>query len=97
MGRYYHNQFGEEGKFWFAVQPSEDPVTVFGGADVTDKSDEDGFDEDYADYDIDDAEYVKKASIWLDIKIFFQTALFVFRADGNDQKKIDERENENSL
>lgn len=60
MGRYYQNQFGEEGKFWFAVQPSDDPETVFGGYDVTDKSDEDGFDESYADYDIDDAEYVKK-------------------------------------
>lgn len=51
----------------------------------------------YKDKAILDAEYVKKASIWLDIKIFFQTALIVFRADGNDQKKIDERENENSL
>lgn len=60
MGRYYHNQDGEEGKFWFGVQPSDDPATVFGGVDVTDKSDEDGFDEDYTDYDIDDAEYVKK-------------------------------------
>ena len=60
MGRYYHNQDGNEGKFWFAVQPSDDPATVFGGMDVTDKSDEDGFDEGYTDYDIDDAEYVKK-------------------------------------
>lgn len=60
MGRYYHNQFGEEGKFWFAVQPSDDPETVFGATDVTDESDEDGFDESYADYDIDNADYVKK-------------------------------------
>lgn len=60
MGRYYHNQFGEEGKFWFGVQPSDDPESVFGATDVTDESDEDGFDEDYKDYDIDDAEYVAK-------------------------------------
>ena len=60
MGRYYSNQFGEEGKFWFAVQPSDDPETVFGATDVTDKSDEEGFDEGYADYDISDGEFVKK-------------------------------------
>lgn len=60
MGRYYHNQFGEEGKFWFGVQPSDDPATVFGATYVTDESDEDGFDEDYKDYDIDDDEYVAK-------------------------------------
>ena len=59
MGRYYHNQDGEEGKFWFGVQPSDDPVTVFGGTDVTDTDDED-YDEDYADFDIDDEEYVAK-------------------------------------
>ncbi len=51
----------------------------------------------YKDKAILDAEYVKNASAWLDIKIFFQTALIVFRADGNDQKKIDERETENAL
>jgi O-antigen biosynthesis protein WbqP len=50
----------------------------------------------YKDKAILDAEYVKNASVWLDIKIFLQTALIVFRADGNDQKKIDERENENA-
>lgn len=60
MGRYYQNQFGEEGKFWFAVQPSDDPETVFGATDVTDESDEDGFDESYADYDIDDGDFVRK-------------------------------------
>lgn len=60
MGRYYHNQFGEEGKFWFAVQPSGDPATVFGGTDVTDESGEEGFDESYADYDISDGDFVRK-------------------------------------
>ena len=60
MGRYYSNQFGEEGKFWFAVQPSDDPETVFGATDVTDESDEEGFDEGYIDYDISDGEFVKK-------------------------------------
>lgn len=59
MGRYYHNQFGEEGKFWFGVQPSEDPATVFGATDVTETDSED-YDEDYADYDISDDEFVKK-------------------------------------
>lgn len=61
MGRYYQNQFGEEGKFWFGVQPSDDPETIFGGMDVTSKSGNDGFDECYADYDIYDEEFVKKA------------------------------------
>lgn len=61
MGRFYQNQFGEEGKFWFAVQPSDDPETVFDGVDVTEIDDEDEDDNDYyIDYDIDDAEYVKK-------------------------------------
>ena len=31
-----------------------------------------------------DAEYVKKASIWLDIKLFFKTILVVFTKSGND-------------
>lgn len=60
IGRYYHNQFGEEGKFWFAVQPSDDPETVFHATDVTDKSGDEGFDEGYADYDISDDEFVKR-------------------------------------
>ena len=30
-----------------------------------------------------DAEYVKKSSIWLDIKLIFQTILVVLRRDGN--------------
>lgn len=60
MGRYYSNQFGEEGKFWFGVQPSDDPATVFGATDVTDESGEEGFDESYVDYDISDDEFVRK-------------------------------------
>lgn len=66
MGRYYSNQFGEEGKFWFAVQPSDDPESVYGGVDVTDvtdianESEESGYDAGYIDYDIFDGELVKK-------------------------------------
>lgn len=59
MGRYYHNQFGEEGKFWFAVQPSDDPETIFGATDVTDEDDEE-YDPQYRDYDIDDEKFVAK-------------------------------------
>lgn len=59
MGRYFSNQFGEEGKFWFGVQPSDDPATVFGATNVTDKSGDEGFDEGYIDYDISDDGFVK--------------------------------------
>lgn len=52
MGRYYSNQEGESGKFWFAVQPSDDPQTIYG-------MDEDE-ECDYAvDYWTDDDEYVR--------------------------------------
>lgn len=29
MGRYYANQQGDQGKFWVALQPSDDPETVY--------------------------------------------------------------------
>ena len=34
-----------------------------------------------------DAEYVKRASIWFDIKLLFQTVVVVLIGDGNDAKK----------
>ena len=30
MGRWYYDQTGNQGKFWFAVQPSDDPKTIYG-------------------------------------------------------------------
>lgn len=35
-----------------------------------------------------DATYVKKASLWLDIKLIFQTVWVVFKRKGNDAEKI---------
>ena len=35
-----------------------------------------------------DAIYVKKASLWLDIKLVFQTVWVVFKRDGNDAENI---------
>lgn len=35
MGRYYYFTSGNEGKFGFAVQPSDDPETVFGMTPAT--------------------------------------------------------------
>ena len=50
MGRYYTTASGNyDGKFWFAVQPSDDPETVFGLRDVTDCDDE--YCQSYADYE----------------------------------------------
>ena len=60
MGRFYNNQDGAEGKFWFGVQPSDDPESVFGATDVTDESEESRFDTGYVDYEIVDDEYVAK-------------------------------------
>ncbi len=35
-----------------------------------------------------DAEYVKKSSLWLDLKLIFQTIAVVFKREGNDAKKM---------
>lgn len=35
-----------------------------------------------------DAEYVKKASLWLDLKLLFQTIVVVLKREGNDAEKI---------
>lgn len=35
-----------------------------------------------------DAYYVKHASLWLDIKLFFRTLVAVLRRDGNDAEKM---------
>ena len=46
----------------------------------------------YKDKAVLDAEYVKKASLWLDIKLMFKTAWVVLKREGNDQEKIEHRE-----
>ena len=35
-----------------------------------------------------DAEYVKKASLWLDLKLIFQTVAVVLKREGNDAEKM---------
>lgn len=63
MGRYYSTQTGKEGKFWFAVQPSDDPRTVYhmGEIEPDDEWDEEsGYGESYIDYECGDAERIKK-------------------------------------
>ena len=62
MGRYYSTQTGKEGKFWFAVQPSDDPAKVYHMAEIEpdDEWDEEsGYSDNYADYEADDAEEIK--------------------------------------
>lgn len=63
MGRYYSVQTGKEGKFWFAVQPSDDPRTVYhmGEVEPDDEWDEEsGYSDTYTDYESADAEKIKK-------------------------------------
>ena len=63
MGRYYYCNSGREGKFWFAVQPSDDPKTIYHMDEIEpdDEWDEEsGYSESYADYESDDAESIKK-------------------------------------
>ena len=63
MGRYYYTQTGKEGKFWFAVQPSDDPKTVYhmGEIEPDDEWDEEsGYSDSYTDYESADAEKIKK-------------------------------------
>lgn len=63
MGRYYQNQQGEEGKFWFAVQPSDDPQTIYGMDELSpaeiDSEEDDGYDESWLEYWTDDEEFVR--------------------------------------
>lgn len=65
MGRMYYDQTGNQGKFWFAVQPSDDPKTIYGMSEVEpdadwDEEEADGYGESYIDYESSDDEYVKK-------------------------------------
>lgn len=63
MGRYYNTQTGKEGKFWFAVQPSDDPKTIYHMDEVEpdeEWDEESGYGESYTDYESDDAESIKK-------------------------------------
>lgn len=65
MGRYYYEQTGKQGKFWFAVQPSDDPKTIYGMSEVEpdddwDEDENDGYGESYIDYESSNDEYVKK-------------------------------------
>lgn len=56
MGRYYTSGSGNfDGKFWFGVQPSDDPETVFGMREV----DTDG--SSYSDYETTDRRKVRSA------------------------------------
>lgn len=56
MGRFYTNQVGEQGKFWVAVQPSNDPKVVYGMDEVKSDNQED---EGFIDYWTDDYDFVK--------------------------------------
>lgn len=63
MGRYYNTQTGKEGKFWFAVQPSDDPKTIYHMDEIEpddEWNEESGYSENYADFESDDAESIKK-------------------------------------
>ena len=42
-----------------------------------------------------DAEYVKKASLWFDLKLIFQTVAVVLSREGNDSEKIGDSEKVN--
>lgn len=59
MGRYYQTATGREGKFWFAVQPSDDPQKIY-GMDEVERDDDDEYDYgDTVDYYTDDKDYVR--------------------------------------
>lgn len=63
MGRYYSVQTGKQGKFWFAVQPSDDPKTVYHMSKIEpdDEWDEESEHSDtYTDYESSDAKKIKK-------------------------------------
>lgn len=59
MGRYYSDQTGKEGKFWFAVQPSNDPATIYHMDDVSEYDGEEDY-ELYSDYESSNAEKIKE-------------------------------------
>ena len=48
----------------------------------------------YKDKAIMDAEYVKKASLWFDLKLIFKTIAVVLKREGNDQVRIEDDEKE---
>ena len=58
MGRYYQTATGREGKFWFAVQPSDDPQKIY-GMDEVEYDDEDYDTGNTVDYYTDDKDYVR--------------------------------------
>lgn len=62
MGRYYYTDTGKEGKFWFAVQPSDDPKTIYGMDEMPpdDYEEDESYGEAYTDYESSDDEYVRK-------------------------------------
>lgn len=63
MGRMYYDQTGNEGKFWFTVQPSDDPKTIYGMGEVEPDDEwgkDSGYGETYIDYESSNDEYVKK-------------------------------------
>lgn len=62
MGRQYYTDTGKEGKFWFAVQPSDDPKTIYGMGEMPpdDYEEDESYGEAYTDYESSDDEYVKK-------------------------------------
>lgn len=59
MGRFYNNQHGEEGKFWVAVQPSDDPRTVYGMDEVEPDEPDESWGEAYMEYWADDYDFIK--------------------------------------
>lgn len=59
MGRYYLTQTGKKGKFWVAVQPSDDPMAVYDMDDISEYEEEETY-ATYSDYESSDAENVKK-------------------------------------
>lgn len=63
MGRYYSVQTGKEGKFWFAVQPSDDPATIYHMDEIEpddEWNEESEYSDTYSDYESSDAEKIKK-------------------------------------
>ena len=62
MGRFYSDQTGKEGKFWFAVQPSDAPKTIYGMGEMPpdDYEEDESYGEAYTDDESSDDEYVKK-------------------------------------
>lgn len=58
MGRFYQDQAGNEGKFWFAVQPSDDPETVYDMQEIPPEEVDEEDDSNVVFYDTDDSKHV---------------------------------------